>query len=148
MSYSEPLINQLRVFFLSVGVGFTLCIVYITVHGLFRLLGKKRWVTYIADGLFCFITAFVSFFFMVLYNNGRVRLHLFLGEVVGFFSLYLSAGRYILALLVGLSTKINAVLLFLLRPFGICFRAVSVPIGKLIHKMKTGIHTLAVKKEK
>lgn len=95
MSYSEPLLNQIRVFFLSIGVGAFLCLCYIAVQSLFRLFGKGDRVYYFADGAFCVVFAFISFFFMVLYNSGQVRFHLVFGEAVGFFALYLSVGSYI-----------------------------------------------------
>ncbi len=99
MSYSEPLLNQVRIFFLSIGVGVFICLCYVALQSFFRLFGKSNRVYYVADGLFCLIFAFVSFFFMVLYNGGRVRLHLILGEAVGFFVFYFAVGRYIYALL-------------------------------------------------
>lgn len=99
MSYSEPLVNQIRVFFLSIGVGVFLCLCYIAVQSFFRLFGKGNRVYCFADGIFCVIFAFVSFFFMVLYNSGRVRLHLILGECVGFFVFYFAVGRYMHSLL-------------------------------------------------
>lgn len=99
MSYSEPLVNQIRVFFLSIGVGVVVCLLYIAVQGFFRFFGKSSRVYYFADGVFCVLFAFVSFFFMVLYNNGRVRLHLVLGEAAGFFVFYLAVGRFMLEML-------------------------------------------------
>lgn len=99
MSYSEPLLNQVRVFFLSIGVGVFLCLCYVALQGFFRLFGKGDRVYYFADGIFCAAFALVSFFFMVLYNSGQVRLHLVFGEAVGFFVIYFSVGRYIEKLL-------------------------------------------------
>ena len=98
MSYSEPLINQPRVLLLSVGVGAMLCVLYIVIQSICRLSGEGRFSYYLADGLFCTAFALISFFFMVLYNNGRVRLHLILGEGAGFFAFYFSVGRYLYSL--------------------------------------------------
>lgn len=117
MSYSEPLINQIRVFFLSVGVGVPLCIAYNILQGIAEFLGKKRWAIYLTDALFCVIAAFISFFFMVLYNSGRVRLHLVFGEAVGFFAFYLSAGRPLQKLLQRLGEMFGKGVLLLLYPF-------------------------------
>ncbi len=116
MSYSEPLINQPRVLLLSVGVGALLCVFYITIQAVFRILGEGKLSYYLADGLFCVIFALVSFFFMVLYNNGRVRLHLILGEGAGFFAFYFSVGKYLYSFTVGIVKSARQVTDFLSKP--------------------------------
>ena len=85
MTYSEPLINQVRVFLLSIGVGVPLCFLYILMQSIVAFLGERKWVIYTSDIIFSAVSAFISFFFMVFYNNGRVRLHLIIGEALGFF---------------------------------------------------------------
>ena len=116
MSYSEPLSNQIRVFFLSVGVGVFICLLYIAVQSLFALFGKSNRVYYFADGVFSVLFAFVSFFFMVLYNSGRVRLHLILGEALGFFVFYFSVGRYLHSALERLTETIRKTVGIILLP--------------------------------
>ena len=97
MTYSEPLINQVRIFVLSIGVGVPICLLYILVQSAVAFLGERKWVIYISDILFSAVSAFISFFFMVFYNNGRVRLHLIIGEAFGFFVFYFAVGKYLLA---------------------------------------------------
>ena len=116
MSYSEPLSNQIRVFFLSVGVGVFICLLYIAVQSLFALFGKSNRVYYFADGVFSVLFAFVSFFFMVLYNSGRVRLHLILGEALGFFVFYFSVGKYLHSALERLTVLIRKTVGIILLP--------------------------------
>lgn len=116
MSYSEPLINQVRVFLLSVGMGVPLCLVYIVVQGLFRSISSKRWSVFSCDAVFCMISTFVSFFFMVFYNNGRVRLHLIFGEALGFFVFYRTLGRYLLSAVLKTADLIHLSASFVLYP--------------------------------
>ena len=143
MSYSEPLINQIRVFFLSIGVGAVLCLVYIGVQSFFRLFGKSNRVYYLADGIFCVLFAFISFFFMVLYNSGRVRLHLVLGEAIGFFVFYFAAGKYLQMLLLRLTDVIRKTVGFALMPV----RSVCRHFAVGMKEIKTNI-TVNVSKNK
>lgn len=159
MSYSEPLINQPRVLLLSVGVGALLCVFYIIIQGVFRLLGDGKLSYFLADGLFCVIFALISFFFMVLYNNGRVRLHLIAGEAAGFFALYLSVGRYIYALTVNiikLLKRIAAVLIkplvpslsFIIRKIRMLKEVIGGKLAALIKKSETAEESYEKKKKK
>lgn len=116
MSYSEPLINQPRVLLLSVGVGALLCLIYIIIQAVFRLFGQGRLSYYIADSLFCTVLALVSFFFMVLYAGGRVRLYLLAGEAAGFFLFYYSVGRYIYTAAAAMVKAVKDSIIFLLKP--------------------------------
>lgn len=123
MSFSEPLVNQVKIFLLSVGMGVLLCGVYILVQSVFAFLGKARGFQLSADLLFCVAFALLSFFFMIFYNNGRVRLHLVIGEALGFAAFYVSVGKHIFrALLKGALVANRAAALFLL-PFRRVWRA-------------------------
>lgn len=117
MSYSEPLVNQLRVFFLSVGVGVPLCLLYIFLQALVSFFKSKKWAIFTGDAVFCILATFVSFFFMVIFNSGRVRLHLILGEALGFFAFYLSVGKLLLRLSQKAGEAGGKAVSFVLSPF-------------------------------
>lgn len=121
MSYSEPLINQPRHLFMSIGVGVLLCFIYVLLQGTGRILGEGRLSYYIADGIFCGIFALVSFFFMVIYCGGRVRLHLILGEAAGFFLFYFSVGKYIYEALKSCSNILQRMLVTFFKPYVFIF---------------------------
>jgi len=74
------------------------CLIYIGIQSLFRALSGKDRFIFAADILFSVIAALISFFFMVFYNNGRVRLHLIMGEALGFFVFMRTVGKHLLAL--------------------------------------------------
>lgn len=135
MSYSEPLLNQVRVFFLSIGAGVFICLIYIAVQGAFRIFGKGKRVFYIADGVFCALFAFVSFFFMVLYNNGQVRLHLIFGEAVGFFVFYFSVGRHIEKILLKAAEYVSKGIGFMLLPVRLTGRHFAAGAGEIKEKI-------------
>lgn len=117
MSFSEPLINQVKIFLLSVGMGVLLCGIYIAVQSIFALAGKTRGVQLAADLVFSTAFALLSFFFMIFYNNGRVRLHLIIGEALGFAAFYVSAGKFLLRLLLSFAAAINKLSGYALLPF-------------------------------
>ncbi len=127
MSYSQPLINQPRILFFSIGVGVLLGIFYVVLQGMFRLLGEGKLSYYLSDAIFVVVFTLVSFFFMVLYNEGRVRLHLIIGEGVGFFLIYFSVGRYIYSAL----AKLSGAARLLLKPYIFIFNSFTRGMGAL-----------------
>lgn len=135
MSYSEPLINQVRVFLLSVGVGVPLCLLYVLMQSVVAFFGKRRWTIYSADIIFSALSAFVSFFFMVFYNNGRVRLHLVIGEAVGFFVFYFAVGKYLMLFCEKVAAFLSGVIGFVLYPFCRVARA----FGNIYYLVKDGV---------
>lgn len=117
MSYSEPLVNQIRVFLLSVGMGVPLCLIYVLVQSFFRFLDRKNRLIFVADGLFCLIAFLLSFFFMLFYNGGKVRLHLIMGEALGFYVFYRVVGVMILRCFLKWAELLNKLIGKLLYPF-------------------------------
>lgn len=117
MTYSEPLINQIRVFFLSVGMGVPVFLIYTAVQSFFALFGKRNKLQLVSDIVFCCVCTFVSFFFMVFYNSGRVRLHLIAGEAIGFYVFYRAGGKLLLGFCLKTAEKIHKVLSALVYPF-------------------------------
>lgn len=146
MSYSEPLINQPRVLFLSIGVGVVICMLYIIIQSFSKILGQSKPVIYFADITFCVLFTLVSFFFMVLYNNGRVRLHLIMGEVAGFFLFYFSVGKYIYALLVRTAEFIRKAGSLFLKPYVIIGRSFASGVRDMGYDVNRKIR--ALKKDK
>jgi len=100
-----------------VGVGVPVCLIYIGIQSLFRALSGKDRFIFAADILFSVIAALISFFFMVFYNNGRVRLHLIMGEALGFFVFMRTVGKHLLALCFPAADTARKVLGKMLYPF-------------------------------
>ena len=146
MSYSEPLINQVKVLFFSIGVGILLGLIYTLIQGSFRLLGKGRLSYFAADGLFVSAFFLLSFFFMVLYNNGRVRFHLIIGEGVGFWLFYYSTGRYIYAVFEKGAVIIRRLIKVFLKPYIIIFTSFFGKIKCLLKQIYKRIHSRRNKK--
>lgn len=97
MTYSEPLFNQISRFVSSIGFGFVICVLYLVLVILRTVISDKKWAIITQDIIFGVLTTVLSFFFMVLYNNGEVRWNLVLGEALGGGVLYYTVGRHILS---------------------------------------------------
>lgn len=136
MIYSEPLSNQISRFLDSVGMGFILCGLYIAVKVIFRIFGKGKISVALSDGVFCLLTAFLSFFYMVMENSGTVRFNLIIGQLLGGLMLYFTVGRLVLKLLCLIADGINGLLRIISYPivFSVC-GFIRLP-GKLISLLK------------
>ncbi len=113
------------------------CLIYIGVHSLFRaVFGKKRAI-FFADIAFSVTATVVSFFFMVFYNNGQVRLHLFMGEALGFFVFMRTVGRHISFLCFYAADMLHNVAGKLLYPFLRVGRAFVNIFSQAVGKIRT-----------
>ncbi len=125
MTYSEPLINQISHFLSSVGFGFVMCIYYMAVRLFFRILSRKKWALMTGDAFFSVTGSFVSFFFMIIDNNGQVRFNLIIGQLIGALALYFTLGRYLMKPLMKMCDGINSVLSSLFYPVRVYFKALK-----------------------
>ena len=144
MTYSEPLINQVSSLLTSVGFGFVMCLLYMSVRLLFRLISSKRWSVMAGDAVFVLLASFVSFFFMIISNIGQVRLNLILGQAFGGAVLYLTFGRYVMKHLFKLCDLLHRVILSILYPVRVYIKAIfnmlksifTLPVSLLSKKNK------------
>ncbi len=132
MIYSEPLYNQISRFISSIGMGFLLCVLYIIVKVFFRVIGKGKVTVMVSDGVFCLITAFVSFFYMIMENNGNVRFNLVTGQLIGGLLLYFTVGRFIEKLLYMVADMINGLLRGITYPLKLLIKSVVKLPGTLV----------------
>lgn len=117
MNYSEPLISQVSIFFRAAGCGIILGILYDAISLVRMLFGERKGVYVFFDTLYFLVAAVISFFFMVLYNSGQVRLNLMLAEGAGAIAFHFSLGRYILQGFASELVRIKKILSFVAVPF-------------------------------
>lgn len=117
MNYSEPLISQVIIFCRAIGCGILLGVLYGVISFIRMLFGERKGIYIIFDTAFFIIASFVSFFFMVLYNSGQVRLNLMLAELAGGTAFHFSVGKYILERCSVYFDFIRKILSLLLSPF-------------------------------
>ena len=117
MNYSEPLINQVTVFFRALGCGILLGIFYDLVSAVRMTFGERKVIYVFFDTLYMVLAAVMSFFFMVLYNSGQVRLNLIFAEFIGCTAFHFSFGKYILKRYSVYLSRIRKFFSFAARPF-------------------------------
>lgn len=114
MSYTEPLINQIYRFSLALGFGVLMAVVY-EILSLVRVFFHGRKVTFICDIIFSVIFTVLSFFFMIVYNEGEARFNLVAAQLIGLVSFHLTFGKYLLAPFSSVCEKLRNKLNFKLK---------------------------------
>ncbi len=125
MNYAEPLSNQVLVFIRSVGFGVLLGLIYELFSAVRILLGDKKRAYILCDISFSLTATVLSFFYMVLYNSGRVRLNLLAAQLIGAIAFHIAAGRYLVKPFNYLMEKTRQLLLFLFYPIRYVFGKVK-----------------------
>ena len=95
MTYAEPLSNQVMMFVRSIGPGVLIGLIYDVIFTFFRTFSHKRAVIIAADLTFSIIATLLSFFYMIIYNSGTVRLNIIIAEIIGAVAFHMTMGRYI-----------------------------------------------------
>lgn len=131
MNYAQPLSNQIIVFIRSVGLGVLLGFIYEVFCVLRGLISDKRWAYILCDLSFSLAATLISFFFMVLYNDGTVRLNLIVAQLMGGAAFHLSAGAHIAKPLIFIGQRLRRAVLLVLHPLKIIYKKCAVILGKL-----------------
>ena len=88
--------NQAFLFVIFILNGISIGILFDT----FRILRKSfktiDIVTYIEDVIFWILTGVITLFFIFTYNNGEIRLYVFLGIILGILLYMLTISKYII----------------------------------------------------
>ena len=83
---------------------------------------------------------------MVLYNEGRVRLHLILGEGAGFWIFYFCAGKYLYSFIRKLSELLRRTLLTFFKPYAFIFGSFVRGVRDLAMRFKKKISDVKQKR--
>lgn len=95
MSYSEPLINQIYRFVLSVGFGVIMSGFYEIISCIFLVFSDCKKSVFIRDVFFSVVFTVLSFFFMLVYNEGEIRVNLIFGQLLGLAVFHITFGKAI-----------------------------------------------------
>lgn len=126
---------------MSMGFGFILCILYIIFSFFRMILGEKRWAYILTDILFGIIATVLSFFFMLIYNNGQVRFNLVIGQLTGGIVLYFTVGRYLLKPLGLLSLTVRKASGIIFLPLLLYLKSFPSFFKRIFNRMKEKKHT-------
>ena len=132
--YIDNISSQLQVFLYSIGFGFILGSVYDFFRIYRAMTTKKNKSIPVQDILFFLICSIITFMFLLVVNNGKFRLNIFVAMVTGFSVYYLTVGRFSINIIVLASKRIkiiiNTISMIIIAPF----RAITNLFGKIYLK--------------
>lgn len=146
------IMNQVYLFFIFIANGVLIGILF----DFFRILRKSfktsDIVTYIEDFLFWILTGFSILYFMFVFNNGEIRLFMFLGIAVGITLYMLIFSSFLIKINVTIITSLKKVISkivgIILIPFKFIKRLFFKPISFIfinIRKSSTNLYNNFIK---
>lgn len=136
MRYSEPLSNQVLMFISSIGPGVLIGFIYDVIFSFFRALGNKKALTIAADLGFSLIATLMSFFYMVIYNSGTVRLNIILAQLIGAVTFHYTLGKYVSVPVTFMADLICKIIGIFLKPFRQVYALMVKFLSKISGKIK------------
>ena len=137
MTYAEPLSNQVLMFIRSIGPGVLIGFIYDVIFTFFRTFSHKRTVIIAADLTFSIIATLISFFYMVIFNSGTVRLNIIIAEIIGAVAFHMTMGQY-------MAKPIS----FIAKIMGKIVGFIFYPIRFLYGKIRDYLNKISVKNHK
>ena len=110
-------LEQLISFIYFVIVGVVLSIIFDIFRILRRTIKTSDIVTNIQDILFCIITGMIILFSIFYFNNGELRLYVFLGVFIGITLYMIFISKYFIKINVAIINFIKKIIFFILKPF-------------------------------
>ena len=136
MTYTEPLSNQVLMFISSIGPGVLIGFIYDAVFSFFHAPGNKKAVIIFSDLSFSLIATLISFFYMVLFNSGTIRVNIVIAQIIGAVAFHYTLGKYIskIAALSGrIIIKISDVVF---KPLRLLDKAIMKKLCPVVDKLK------------
>ena len=110
-------LEQLISFFYFIIVGIVLSIIFDIFRILRRTIKTSDIVTNIEDILFCFITGIIILLSIYYFNNGELRLYIFVGILMGLTIYMIFISRFFIKINVIMINFIKKILYLLIKPF-------------------------------
>ena len=131
MRYTVPLSDQILMFISSVGPGVIIGLLYDVVTSFFGRLGKNTSLTIAGDLLFGVTATLISFFYMVIYNSGTVRLNIIIAQLIGAIAFHMTMGKYVAKAVGFVSKVIGKVIVALGFPLIFAVRKIREVLSKI-----------------
>ncbi len=131
MEYIQGISSQTALFFLSLGFGFLLGVLY-DVFRTVRLIvsGGERFV-FVMDFLYFAACGVLSFFFLLVTDEGRLRIYTLAGEMLGWMIYYFSFGAVAVRVTSAVARLFRRMFSSLLSAGNFVFRKIVAPFEKL-----------------
>ena len=125
MDYIQGLSVQTEIFLLSLGFGFLLGIFYDVFRTLRLIISRSAGFTVFMDILYFVACTFLVFFFNLVVDEGKIRLYVLFGDLMGWLIYYFSFGE--------ISVRLSNRIILSVRKL---FYAVSKPFLRLGYRLK------------
>ncbi len=126
--------NQAYLFFMFIINGILIGLLF----DIFRIVRKSfktsDLVTYIEDILFWILTGILTLYFIFTYNNGEIRLYIFLGILLGTCIYMLTISSYLINLSVRIITIIKGILIKLVKVLIYPFQIILCIVKKILFR--------------
>ena len=142
MRYTVPLSDQILIFISSVGPGVIIGLLYDVVTSFFGRISKNTALIIAGDLLFGVSATLISFFYMVIYNSGTVRLNIIIAQLIGAVAFHMTMGKYVAKVIGFASMVVGKVVAVLGFPVTFIVRQIRGVCSKI------NINKLAIKKNK
>lgn len=146
--YIDNISSQIQVFLYSVGFGFILGFFY----DLFRiirvaLIRTNKAVT-AQDILYFLLSAVITFMYLLVINNGKMRFNILLALFFGFTAYYFTLGRFVLSLVVFTAKKFKHYIISLAKLLTTPYRLAISLFGKSFKKMPENFKNIKKSRKK
>ncbi len=136
MTYREPLSNQVLIFISAIGPGVLIGLIYDVIFSFLSTFGNKRPLVIAADLCFSVSATLISFFYMVIFNSGTVRLNMIMAQLIGAVAFHYTLGKYLMKPVNFIAKSLSRVIGIILLPAMFICRKISRIIGKMRDKLK------------
>lgn len=151
--YTFAISEHLKIFFLSLGMGFLLGVLYDIIRIIRLIVSKGKAAVFGFDFLYIVVSALLTYLFIIAVNMGAVRAYIIIAQLLGFFFYYISFGiavkrisEKIAELIKSFFSKLYRIIK---RPFIFIFAAIKrkkskikVFLSKKSHKTKNNLKKL------
>ena len=139
MEYIQGLPAQTELFLLSLGFGFLLGILYDVFRTLRMMIGSSDKLIFAADLLYFLICGVLSFFFLLVTDEGRLRFYTVLGEALGWMIYYFSLGTVAMKVSAAAVRTAKRLMSFVFKPIKFVIRKIMMFFKKIADFIKKRI---------
>ncbi|MBR5562579.1 MAG: spore cortex biosynthesis protein YabQ [Clostridia bacterium] len=117
MEYIQGLADQTEIFLYALGFGFLLGIIYGVFRALRLIISNSGGFVFFMDFLYFAVCTFLIFCFIMVTDNGRIRLYVAFGIILGWTVCYFSFGAITVRVFNAIIKGLKRVFCFLFKPF-------------------------------
>ena len=109
--------NQAYLFFIFIINGILIGLLFDFFRILRRIIKTNDIVTYIEDILFWILTGFIILYSIFVFNDGQLRLYMFLGIILGAFTYMIFISSYVIKINIKIINFLRKVVNIMIAPF-------------------------------